>query len=75
MHSSWFFRVKPIARLIFKREIFAKPYNFLPIHILLSTTVLNDGIDKAACEATNHPMEAKMVTLRTYVQKIDLIHI
>ena len=27
----WFFRVKPIARLILKCKFFWKPYNFLPI--------------------------------------------
>ena len=31
MHSSWFFQVKPIERLILKCKIFLKPYNFLPI--------------------------------------------
>ena len=31
MHSSWFFRIKPIARLIFKARIFRKPYDFVPI--------------------------------------------
>ena len=31
MHSSWFFRIKPIARLIFKARNFRKPYDFVPI--------------------------------------------
>ena len=41
-----FFRVKPIARLIFKREIFPKTYNFLPIPTIKYTTVLNDMVGK-----------------------------
>ena len=31
MHSNWFFRIKPIARLIFKARNFRKPYDFVPI--------------------------------------------
>ena len=37
MHSSWFFRVKPIGRLFYEVRKIGKPYNFLPISI----TVLN----------------------------------
>ena len=34
MHFSRFFRVKPIARLVFKAQNFWKPYNFPPIPII-----------------------------------------
>ena len=45
MHSSRFFRVKPIARLIFKVLNFRKPYDFPPIPIINTniTTVFNDN--------------------------------
>ena len=41
MHSSWFFRVKPIARLIFKARNFPEAVQFLTNPE--STTVLNDS--------------------------------
>ena len=41
MHSSWFFRIKPIARLILKREI-SGSHMISYQSLLLSTIVLND---------------------------------
>ena len=43
MHSSWFFRVKPIARLIFKSAKFSRSSTISYQSLLLSTTVLNDS--------------------------------
>ena len=41
MHSSGFFRIKPIARLILKREI-SGSHTISDQSLLLSTNVLND---------------------------------
>ena len=41
MHSSWFFQIKPIARLILKRK-FLGSHMISYQSLLLSTTVLND---------------------------------
>ena len=41
MHSSGFFRIKPIARLILKREI-SGSHTISDQFLLLSTNVLND---------------------------------
>ena len=43
MHSSRVFWVKPIGRLFYEVRKIRKPYDFLPIPILLSTIVLNDN--------------------------------
>ena len=48
-----FFWIKPIARLILKREIFPKPYNFLPIPTIKYICMLNKNIKK--CEANQKP--------------------
>ena len=42
MDSSRFFRVKPIARLIFKAQNFSRSRTISYQSLLLSTTVLND---------------------------------
>ena len=42
MHSSWFFWIKPIARLILKHEI-SGSHTISDQSLLLSTTVLNDS--------------------------------
>ena len=46
MHSSRFFRVKPIGRLFYEVRKIGKPYNFLPIPTIKfnDTTVLNDTV-------------------------------
>ena len=43
MHSSRFFRVKPIGRLFYEVRKIGKPYNFLPIPTIKYYTVLNDN--------------------------------
>ena len=43
MHSSGFFRIKPIARLILKREI-SGSHTISDQSLLLSTNVLNDNV-------------------------------
>ena len=42
MHSSGFFRIKPIARLILKREILGS-HTISDQSLLLSTIILNDS--------------------------------
>ena len=45
MHSSWFFQLKPIARLMFKAQNFLEATRFLTNpYWVLSTTVLNDVV-------------------------------
>ena len=46
MHSSGFFRIKPIARLIFKCEI-SGSHTISDQSLLLSTIVLNDTVSLA----------------------------
>ena len=59
MHSSGFFRIKPIARLILKREI-SGSHTIPDQSLLLSTIVLND-----VCTVT---VENTVAMYSTYVQ-------
>ena len=58
MHSSGFFRIKLIARLILKREI-SRSHTISDQSLLLSTIVLTDDLDLADVDSSDdHPSDA-----------------
>ena len=72
MHSSGFFRIKPIARLILKREI-SGSHMISDQSLLLSTIVLNDTLDHLKWHQCMEPISKLIYIALLYTSSVACV--